>query len=305
MPRNFRALTALLCFALSVSALALSSPAAAASTTIKVATYNVCAEKCPKLVTWSTRSARVVASIADQKPDVVLIQEAGTSDYHARILKKRMATAGYAAATGTHARYLFYRTRTMTKYSTSGTRLDGGTTTVRGTTTSRLQYVPWHVLRKRGTASYTLFVDLHLTVGKSDALDLVRLAELKKVWAKLAGRLSKSPIIWGGDLNSLAEDADPKTKRCGSWELRWRVDAYLQSKAHLDAVFKAATLLTPPISTVNHDPTRETYECAGQQIDHLYSDSRLGVSTWRTVNRNVAYKDQFSDHDMVVATFTR
>ena len=296
--------------ALVVALLALvqGSPAGAASTTIKVATYNVCAEKCGDLEAWRTRSAKVAASIAYQKPDVVLVQEAGTADYHAAILTRALKARGYIKAQGLKARYIYYRASTMSRVSGRGATLAGGLAKITGRTGSKLQYFPYQLLRRQGTSSYTLFVNMHLTVGyteNGEVLDDVRLGEVSKMYAAMSAREKAYPTIFGGDLNSLSEDADPSTERCGQWQNRWRVDQYLQSKGYLDSIFEATTLGTPPIGTVNADPERVDSQCKGRQIDHLYTDERLEATTWRTNHVVRAYEDQYSDHDMVVATFTR
>lgn len=272
------------------------------SKNITVTTYNICSEKCPGLQTWSQRSKKVVGSIAHNHPDVVLIQEAGKADVQTRMLVKRMKARGYALAGGRKARYIFIRSRTMA-VKVGNKKLSGGTLVLQGTRGSKVQYVPWQVVVKKGVGSKTLIIDTHAWVGKSDSADKTRLGEVTKTYGRLHRYITKYTTIWGGDFNSLASDSS--TFRCGNASVRWRVDQFMRSKGFLDAAFKTTRPKTKFFSTVNHDPERSQDDCAGQQIDHLYSDRRLAVTTWRTNNRTSSYKGQYSDHDSTTATFTR
>ena len=44
---------------------------------MRFASYNVCAEHCPRLHSWAYRVSRVVATIRSRAPDVVTLQETG------------------------------------------------------------------------------------------------------------------------------------------------------------------------------------------------------------------------------------
>ncbi|MBC7631360.1 endonuclease/exonuclease/phosphatase family protein, partial [Aeromicrobium sp.] len=95
-------------------------------TKIRFATYNVCAEHCPKLRSWSYRVSRVTAVIKSKNPDVVTLQETGG---YTRLtsLTSRMKSSGYTRARGGSSRWIFYRTATMSARDYKGAALYGKT----------------------------------------------------------------------------------------------------------------------------------------------------------------------------------
>ena len=279
------------------------SPAFAAPTKIRVATYNICAEKCPGLEAWKTRVNKVASAVTYYKPDVIAIQEAGRSSVEVVYLKA--AFSSYNVAQGSSGRYLFYRKSTMSVNNTLGRRMSGGVFTVRATSTSKLTYIPWQILRKQGTTKFALVADLHLSPYDYKAYDGYRLAETTQVWNKLASLEKSYPAVFMGDLNSLSLNPIDMPG-CESDTYRSSVDVFLRGKGYGDAVWKATQTNFPRAKSFNPEDTDNREFCDSFQLDHIYTDERFTVSSWwisdrDQANPNLAYRYQYSDHDMVVA----
>lgn len=279
------------------------SAAIVAPTPVKVATYNVCAEAvhCPDLVAWSTRVKNVAAQVKLASPDVITFQQLGTSGTHVPAMTSALGTS-YTKVAGSNARYIYFKNTTMARTSTSGANLAAGTFTVQATSTSKLTYVPYSVLRQKSTNAKLLVVDLHLTSLDSLTSDQNRLTEMNQTMTKIAPTQTANPgipTIFSGDFNSLTRHhVDPYESDVN----RYRVNEMLLSKGYSDAKTVAEVTVNGELGSLNQTPTDTRNFGPGFELDHFYVKTGTRVSAWTLVNRDVTYASQYSDHDMTYMT---
>ena len=277
----------------------------AAYTPVKFVTYNLCAEAqhCPTLVAWSTRVKNVATQVKAQSPDVFTVQQAGTIGTHVPQLSAALGSA-YTKVAGSNARYIYFNNTTMAKTTYDGSTLPAGTFTVQATSTSKLTYVPYSVLRQKSTNARFLVVNLHLTSLDSSSSDTARLGEMKQTVAKIAATQSKFPgipTVYAGDFNSLAR------RHVAPYESdlnRYRVAEYLKTLNFTDAVGIATTTVNAQLSSFNPEPDDLRNFGPSFHLDHFFVNPGTvdapgtTVSSWGLANRDVAFNSQYSDHDM-------
>jgi endonuclease/exonuclease/phosphatase family metal-dependent hydrolase len=268
-------------------------------TTMRFASYNVCAEHCPRLHSWAYRVSRVVATIRSRAPDVVTLQETGGG---ARLssLTSRMRTAGYARATGGHARWTFYRSATMSRLDHKADALYGRTVVVRYGTTGKIQYVPIQLLRQRATNARVLVVNYHLQAFDGSTKDRARVSEFKQVSSNIAAFMAANPaipVVRSGDFNSLLHT---NTSR-DSDSARWRVYAQAKLDGFKDARATAVTASHRTASSINQVPSDHRRFPSAFQLDHFFVQRNASVTAFGLLTRDVGYSSQYSDHDMIWA----
>ena len=282
---------------LSVAVTLTGSKADAASIRIRVATYNICAQYCPGLASFSTRSSQIVSAVEAYDPDVFFVQEAGRASYEVKTLRSKLRN--YTMIKGSNARYIFMRKSTMTTYSVTGSKLSSGVTTVRATSRSKLQYVPYHLLRRKNSRFYLLAVNLHLTALDGPGSDSAREAEMKQIWSKMSTRERAYPTVFGGDLNSLSRNPN-NIVNCDSDIYRSRVSAFLRARGYEDAVFKTTVGTSRSANTYNPSRSDTRNFCTYFQLDHLFTGNRVRIGNFIVVRHS-----SYSDHNMIVADLYR
>jgi endonuclease/exonuclease/phosphatase family metal-dependent hydrolase len=166
--------------------------------TYRIMSYNVCSRVCEeerdyRYYRWSQRKPKAIARVTAYRPDVIAFQEAE---------KDRLTAAdldGYALAEQSHAKQLYYKS---SRFDVA----DAGEISM-----GNSRYAVWAELADRTTSNvpeqrkHVIFVSVHTTPGKSDAVALDRKAEVTRLLAGIAAiqpTSGKLPVIYAGDFNS-------------------------------------------------------------------------------------------------------
>lgn len=267
-------------------------------TAVRFGIYNVCAEHCPGLQSWSTRVKGVTATVKSRMPDVLTVQEAGGSRQLAS-LTSHLKSIGYARAQGGSARFIYYRTSTMSISAYDGSAQYGYTTHVRYRD-GKNQAIPLQLFRQRATNARVLVVGYHLLALDGTSRDVARLSEFKQVSSKIS-KFRKAnpsiPVVKAGDFNSLLH----KNTSAESDSARWRVYYQARSDGFKDARANAKHTSNANLSSINQMPSDHRRFPKAFQLDHFFVQNNAIVTSWGLLNRNVSYKYQYSDHDMTWA----
>lgn len=245
-------------------------------TSFKVATWNVCSEKCDD---YPAR-ARIMAQFLDaNEVDIFGLQEAGGVRVGATTQQIFTGQSrGYERAMGgAKARYIFYRPALFEN-------LDGGSFDIgdgRDTT--------WALFRVKSTKQTFYYVDVHLDNGKGKADDARRSGEMDRMLGQMA-RINpeRRPMIYAGDFNSgVHRDHDsPGVKMRG-------------------AGFTNTELLAQQVENdrINTGHTFDTSILqSGAHIDHVWVSREFEVESWKQLVRvtNGRYTTPVvSDHNAV------
>jgi len=244
----------------------------------KVATWNVCSEKCGG---YAGR-ARVMAQVLNANGvDMFGLQESGGVRVGA--VTNSIFSGGtqqfVRAEGGAKARYIFYRPQLFEQIS--GGNFDVGDS--RDTT--------WAKFRVKATDRVFYYVDVHLDNGKSGAANARRARELDRTLAQMALiNDTDKPMIYAGDFNSGShrdQDAPGVKMRA--------------------AGFGDAELLTQDVTNarINTGHTFSTdVPASGAHIDHVWVTPEFDVDSWEQLVRitNGRYtKPVVSDHNAVSA----
>ena len=278
------------------------APVSVKTQSMKFATYNVCAQNCPKMASFKSRAKGIAKQIKALKPDVVVMQETGTSGNHMKSLRRSMSPQ-YKSTVGAKSRYIFYRTATMTERTVKGKRTERGTFMVQANRNSKKTYIAYQILRRIRTNASVIVVDNHLTSLDSRGSDMARQGEIKKVIVRtkaLRNRHKGIPAIFAGDFNSYRQG---NVAGVDSDTNRFRVYNYMKTVGFEDAVVKASSTVNAKMNTLNPEPGDTRNFGEGRHLDHFFVPSNVSVSKWGMVNRKVSYRNQFSDHDMSYAVF--
>ena len=276
--------------------------AEAATTTLRFATYNVCAEHCPGLQPFTSRAPKLVNEISASGADIVGVEELGDSSTRA-IFAKAIAAKGYTYAAGAGGRSLFYKKSAVAITDASGSRMAGTGFYMRANSDSALRGGAYQVFRSRTTGQLFLVCDLHLSALDSAMKDSWRLEEAKKATALLAPVKERYPSVHTiliGDFNSLTHH----NTSAASDSNRWRVNELLTSRGFRDSMHATANRTNYKLSSINQMPDDHRRFPTSFQLDHVYFESDVTVNRWALANRNVSYKNQYSDHDMIYMTAT-
>ncbi|MBC7631651.1 MAG: endonuclease/exonuclease/phosphatase family protein [Flavobacterium sp.] len=268
-------------------------------TKIRFATYNVCAEHCPKLRAWSYRVSRVTAVIKSKNPDVVTLQETGG---YTRLtsLTSRMKSSGYTRVRGGSSRWIFYRTATMSARDYKGAALYGKTVHVQYGSNGKRQAIPIQLLRQTSTNARVLVVNFHLQALDFTTKDQARLSEFRQVSNSIASfrkTYPTIPVVKAGDFNSLLHG----NTRYDSDSARWRVYNQIKSDGYKDARTSARSTSNASASSLNKMSDDRRRFPPSFQLDHIFVQRNAIVTAWGLLTRNVSYGSQYSDHDMIWA----
>jgi endonuclease/exonuclease/phosphatase family metal-dependent hydrolase len=268
-------------------------------TPIRVATYNVCSRRCPRLHSWGRRSEHLAAEVARARPDVVTIQEIGNRSTR-RLLTDRLGRRGYVAAVGAAGQYTFYRSATVSDRDEAGSRLahlEIRTPQHAG----RHGHAPVQVFRHLGTGGRVVVVNYHLPAYDTSARDRARRDEYEDVERRLAPlrrALPGVPVVKSGDFNSYVQ---PNTSRYDSHRHRARVWHLLRGDGFVDAVRTAASTSRARLNTIIRVPGDRRRFGPSRHLDHVFVQRGTTVTRWTLVRRAGGYRQQSSDHRLTYA----
>jgi hypothetical protein len=244
----------------------------------RVATWNVCSEKCSG---YAGRARIMAQFLNDNKVDMFGLQEAGgvrvgavTASIFSGGTQKFVRAEG-----GAKARYIFYRPALFEQLG--GGSFDIGDS--RDTT--------WAKFRIRETGRIFYFVDVHLDNGKSKDANARRARETDRMLSQMAAiNDTDKPMIYAGDFNSgthRPQDAPGAKMRA--------------------AGFGDAELLTRNVTNARMN-TGHTFStkvlASGAHIDHIWMTPDFDVDSWAQLVRitNGRYTTPVvSDHNAVSA----
>lgn len=244
----------------------------------KVATWNVCSEKCKG---YAGRAQIMARFLNANSVDMFGLQEAGGIRVGA--VTNSIFSGGsqsfVRAEGGAKARYIFYRPALFEQLE--GGNFDIGDT--RDTT--------WAKFRIKETGRVFYYVDVHLDNGKSKAANARRARETDRMLSQMALiNDTGKPMIYGGDFNSGVhrdEDAPGAKMRAAGFG-----DAELLTKNVKNAQYNTGHTFSTSIPS------------SGAHIDHFWLSPEFDVDSWEQLVRvtNGRYTTPVvSDHNAVSA----
>lgn len=252
------------------------------TTTISVATFNVCASVCDG---WRKRHDAIVRRIVESDADVVAVQELTG---HGFALNSQLTRYGYVQMAQTSNDIVLVRT----SGPRARLRLHGDTED--GVVRAAGAASPWITMYDTVTGNPYTFVSLHLEAGASRSAARSRKRQALAVIRGMKESAARGPVIFAGDVNSsLARRGDAAGRVFSG---AGYVDAYQQSTS-----FSRAWM-----SSYNGFESRPRREVRyGDHIDRIFVPSGTAVSDWEVVapqhhGRNV--RPMASDHHPVRAT---
>jgi hypothetical protein len=247
----------------------------------KVATWNVCSEKCKG---YAGRAQIMARFLNDNQVDMFGLQESGGIRVGA-VTNSIFSggTRGFVRADGgAKARYIFYRPALFEQIS--GGSFDIGDD--RDTT--------WAKFRIKETDRVFYYVNVHLDNGKSKEANSRRAREMDRMLSQMALiNDTDKPMVYGGDFNSgIHRDQDApgdKMRALG---------------------FGDAELLTQDVTNAQYN-TGHTFATSipssGAHIDHFWLSPEFDVDSWEQLVRitNGRYTTPVvSDHNAVSAVIS-
>ncbi|MBC9227229.1 hypothetical protein GL325_12920 [Aeromicrobium sp. 636] len=264
-----------------------------------VATYNLCGEdRCrsadspawflryvPK---WTVRKPLAAAVVRSADPDVIVTQESATKTaFHT-------ALPGFTRGAYKSAKTIYFR-------SSRFTALDGGWITLDSETK---RYATWNLLRDRQAGTAFIVVDAHLEPLKGVAKDDRRRKQTQRLISRISAVNPHGlPVVWGGDWNSNASNANQSNYPGGydaprrEFERHGVVDALTRTTDRINAELNSANAGVP------------TPKANGHHVDGIYVPrSGVTVESWlmpanfTDTPTGRQYATPFpSDHNPVVA----
>jgi endonuclease/exonuclease/phosphatase family metal-dependent hydrolase len=247
-------------------------------TSFKVATWNVCSEKCKA---YESRAAIMASFLDDNEVDIFGLQEAGGIRVGAvtnRIFSGQ-SREFVRAEGGAKARYVFYRPALFEQLGGGSFDIGDG----RDTT--------WAKFTVKATKRTFYYVDVHLDNGKGKDADARRAREMDRMLATMRSiNTDDTPMIYAGDFNSgLHRDQDtPGTRMRG-------------------AGLANTELLTQDVENAGintgHTFSTEVLD-SGAHIDHIWVTPEFEVDSWKQLVRitNGRYTTPVvSDHNAISA----
>jgi len=247
----------------------------------RVATWNVCSEKCDG---YAGRAQIMARFLNDNQVDMFGLQESGGIRVGAvtNSIFSGGAQEFVRAAGGAKARYIFYRPQLFEQ-------LDGGSFDIgdsRDTT--------WGKFRVKATERIFYYVNIHLDNGKDKAANGRRERELDRTLSQMSLiNDSDKPMIYAGDFNSgVHRDLDsPGEKMRG-------------------AGLADTELLTKDVTNgrINTGHTFSTSVLAsGAHIDHIWVTPEFDVDSWEQLVRITGGRyttPVVSDHNAISAVIS-
>lgn len=296
---------------------AASSPPAAVSVNvrptkpIKVMTQNVCAEKCPELAPWSTRSTRVAAEVAKEAPQVFVAQET-TQSARLRTLSTKLKAEGYQHVAGAGGRNVWVRSSQVTTVKTGVMKVQatgGGdcynpvTGAAKTLKTGKVQYVPWVLAARAGSDSTYLVVDVHLSAADCKVTERHRVSEIKQIVKRAGARADAAgaTLVMAGDYNSYASGSASKSIDSDSY--RYGVFAALRRAGYDSAVLTSTSLAGHPATAHSYMRMPGDHRNLGvnRQFDHIVTSLDSTVTSYR-LGAWAKTSQRASDHRYVTAT---
>jgi endonuclease/exonuclease/phosphatase family metal-dependent hydrolase len=250
----------------------------AEQTSFRVASWNVCSEVCNG---YEGRARTAAAFLNASKVDVFGLQEAGGK----RVGRTTQAvftggSQGFVRASGgTKTRYIFYRPELFEEVKGESFWIGGN------------KYATWVQLKIKKTGRQFIFVDIHLTNGKSKGKDSLRGGQLRRALSGMAARNTEGlPIIYAGDFNSgkhRPQDTPGRLMREAGLP-----NALDIAKKKLNAQYNTAHDFSP------------TMLASGAHIDHIYTSKDFAVLEWQQLVRASGgryVKPYVSDHNPISA----
>lgn len=247
-------------------------------TAFKVATWNVCSEKCSG---YAGRAAIMADFLNANEVDIFGLQESGGVRVGA--VTNSIFSGGdrefVRADGGAKARYVFYRPALFEQLSGGNFDIGDG----RDTT--------WAKFRIRSTDRVFYYVDVHLDNGKSKAANSRRAREMSRMLNRMALiNDTDKPMIYAGDFNSgvhRAQDAPGDMMRAaGLANTELQTQDVENARINTGHTFSTAVL------------------ASGAHIDHIWVSPEFEVDSWKQLVRitNGRYtKPVVSDHNAVSA----
>lgn len=255
---------------------------APATTTISVATFNVCASVCKG---WRRRHDAIVRRIMESGADVVAVQELWG---HGFALDSELIDRGYTRLAMTNDSEVLVRM----DGPGSHLRIDGDTED--GVIHGHGAGSPWITVYDTATRRPYTFVSVHLESGRSRGAARTRQRQALSLIRGMEASEAKGPVIYAGDFNSSPARHDDNVGRV--FARAGYVDAYQQSTS-----FRKAWMSS--FNGFESRPRRNVRQ--GDHIDRLFVPAGVGVADWEVVaplrrGRNVT--PIASDHHLVRAT---
>jgi hypothetical protein len=171
-----------------------------------VATYNLCGEdKCrpgnaswflANVPAWAVRKPLAGVVVRSATPDIVVTQESGKKTGF------RSQLPGFTQGAYKSAKTIYFR-------SSRFSAVDGGWLTL---DSARNRYATWNVLRDRSAGTAFLVVNVHLEPHKGATRDALRDQQMARLISKVNARnVHQLPVVWAGDWNSNASNANQST----------------------------------------------------------------------------------------------
>jgi endonuclease/exonuclease/phosphatase family metal-dependent hydrolase len=271
-------------------------------TQLRVMQYNVCAEHCPRLHTFTWRASRIARQVGTARPDVLTVQEGGAStSKRQRVLNRALAGIGYARAKGASTNHTYYRTSTMSARDYTGAPGHASTAEARHGRNGRNRPAPSKVLRQISTNARVLVVNYHLTSLDYLNRDLDRLDEyrdINRAVARARRALPGVPIVKIGDFNSYTQG---RSRAYDSDSHRSRVWAQVRRDGFLDAQTVARSASNRVHNTYNRLPGDRRVFGPYRHLDHIFVERGTTATRWALLDRGVSYGAEYSDHDPIWA----
>lgn len=282
------------------SATATAKTGAVASAAIRLASYNICGNACGN---WDGRSPGILASLVEQAPDLVALQESTNAgdliaDFNTRTDRNLRLVSGSKNANLAYDADRF----SVVDEGVRPWSVDGSKNAV------------WAVLADQSDAGRKLLVvSVHLTNSDSGSAQSKRKAEAKELVALVADHDENGtlPVVIGGDFNVSKRKADHPTVY--STLTRARLIDPLGNPSDSRYISTAERIADHRIDTVyasanqffRHAPRAKWPN--GYDVDYIWGNSRVVVDMFQVVV-DLNTKGDFvgtipSDHNMLVASF--
>lgn len=249
---------------------------------ISLVSYNV--YKASGTPTWESRRKAVAATILEQEPDVVALQEATPLLYGdvkqyddlVGLLGPDYALTTRAGSSGTK---LVYDTTRLTVE-------DAGTQALT-TIGSATRYASWAVFEHRRSGKDFFVIDTHLEPGDDNAsTNAARIQQAKEVLALVDEHSRDLPVVIAGDMNS-SRNATPANGQYDVFTGAGYIDPTANATSSFSSGYGAPVehAMDWAYNSANKfasKPKRTAYP-VGTNIDYVFTSPGLRVATWRTV----------------------
>jgi endonuclease/exonuclease/phosphatase family metal-dependent hydrolase len=255
---------------------------APATTSIGVATFNVCASVCKG---WKKRHGAITRRIIESGADVVAVQELWG---HGFSLGSDLIERGYVTVSSTNDATVLVRT------SGPGSHLRHQGDTEDGIVRGFGAGSPWITMYDTVTHQPYTFVSVHLESGTSRAAKRTRRRQAVALIQGMQASEAKGRVIYAGDFNISPARHDDNVGRV--FARAGYIDAYQQSASFAKSWMSSS-------NGFESKPRRDVKY--GDHIDRIFVPRGFGVSDWAVVaplrrGRNV--RPMASDHHPVRAT---